>query len=268
MTPERLLDWYEDRFRTIDGSLQEHVDARRFTTANRFVLELLSEYIRENARMGSCEADRVSDQAVRLGLVDFTWINSGQSPAEALQDTLALGEHAEKLGFSRCRLGEHHVQGHACGSPQILAAILAMRTSRIRIGVAAMLLHYWAPLKLVEDFLLLEELFRRIDLGVARDAPDNLRSHRALLDGRPSDDDMLRDDQFGVKRDDLVGHMRGFIEPAHPHYGAAVIPNVAVMPEVWVCGRPCCRTRRAHRGPLLLHSLPWICRTTDSHHAI
>lgn len=183
-----------------------------------------------------------------LGLVDFSWINQGQSPTDALKDTLALGQRAESLGYSRYWLGEHHVEGHACGSPQVMAGILAAATTRIRVGVAAMLLHYWAPLKLVEDFLLLEALFGRIDLGVARARADNLKSHRALLDGRPGDDGLLSGECFGARLDELVGHLRGELDPRHPHYGAAVIPNVGAIPEVWACGAANAATNAARTG--------------------
>jgi alkanesulfonate monooxygenase SsuD/methylene tetrahydromethanopterin reductase-like flavin-dependent oxidoreductase (luciferase family) len=77
---------------------------------------------------------------IRLGLLDFSWVQGDQSPADALSDTLALAELAEVLGFTRFWIGEHHVDGHACGSPQILAGLLAASTRRLRIGVGAMLL--------------------------------------------------------------------------------------------------------------------------------
>jgi luciferase family oxidoreductase group 1 len=173
---------------------------------------------------------------VRLGLLDFSWVRAGQSPVQPLLDTVAIAARAETLGYSRYWLGEHHLEGHACGSPQLLAAIVAGATRRIRVGVGAMLLHYWSPLKLAEDFCLLEGLFGRIDLGVGRGRADNLKSHLALLDGRSSKDGMLDQWEYAAKLDDLIGHVRGTIPPEHPHYGAAVIPDVDVMPELWVCG--------------------------------
>jgi luciferase family oxidoreductase group 1 len=173
---------------------------------------------------------------IGLGLLDFSWVRDEQSPAEALSDTLALAEHAEALGFSRYWIGEHHLDGHACGSPQVLAALLAASTRRIRIGVGAMLLYYWAPLKLAEDFVLLQSLFGRIDLGLGRGGADNPRSHIALLDGRSGTSPMLAEAAYGERVQDLLGHLRGTLPSAHPHHGAAVIPALDVMPEVWVCG--------------------------------
>jgi len=173
---------------------------------------------------------------VRLGLLDFSWVRDDQSPAEALSDTLALAEHSEALGYSRYWIGEHHLEGHACGSPQVLAALLAASTRRIRIGVGAMLLYYWAPLKLAEDFVLLQSIFGRIDLGLGRGGADNPQSHIALLDGRPGTSPMLAEAAYGERLDELLGHLRGTLPRGHPHHGAAVIPALDVMPEVWVCG--------------------------------
>lgn len=172
---------------------------------------------------------------VRLGLLDFSWTHD-RGPLEALSDSVAVAVRAEALGYDRYWVGEHHVEGHASGSPQVLAAVLAARTMRMRIGVGAMLLHYWAPLKLAEDFLLLEAIFGRIDLGVGRGRADNAHSHRALLDGRPGGDEMLESAVYSAKLDDLVGHLRGVLPADHPHQGAAVIPDVSTMPEMWVCG--------------------------------
>jgi luciferase family oxidoreductase group 1 len=174
---------------------------------------------------------------IRLGLLDFGWVNPGQSPVQALSDTFAVAKRAEALGYSRYWLGEHHVEQHVCGSPQILAGVLAASTRRIRVGVGAMLLHYWAPLKLAEDFRFLETVFGRIDLGVGRGRADSLASHRALLDGRRAgDDEMLDERAYAAKLDDLAHHLRRTLPPEHAHYGAPVIPAIDVTPEIWVCG--------------------------------
>ena len=176
------------------------------------------------------------EQPIRLSLLDFSWVRSGQSPAQSLRDTIAVGKRADALGFARFWLGEHHLEGHACGSPQVLAGILASATRRIRVGIGAMLLHYWSPLKLAEDFRLLQAVFGRIDLGLGRGRADNHRSHLALLDGRPQTDEMLDEDTYRTKIDDVLAFMRDAVPEDHPHHGAAVIPELAVCPEVWICG--------------------------------
>lgn len=189
----------------------------------------------------------MAENSIRLSLLDFSWaFDCG--PTEALWDTLAVGVQADRLGYERYWLGEHHLEGHASGSPHVLAGILAASTKRMRIGAGAMLLEYWAPLKLAEDFLLLEAMFGRIDLGVGRGRADNLQSHRALLDGRPGDDAMLGSAAYMGKLDDLVAYVRGTIPADHPHHGAAVIPDIESMPEMWVCGSSTAASEAARTG--------------------
>lgn len=189
----------------------------------------------------------MAERTIRLSLLDFSWVHS-RDPVDALWDTLAVAAHADALGYARYWLGEHHTHGHASGSPQVLAGIVAAATTRIRIGIATLLLHYWAPLKVAEDLLLLEAIFGRIDLGVGRGRADNLLSHRALLDGRCEDDQMLGPSAYAAKLDDLVGYLRGTIPVGHPHHGAAVIPDVEAMPEIWVCGSTTAATEAARTG--------------------
>jgi luciferase family oxidoreductase group 1 len=196
----------------------------------------------------------MGEQRIQLGMLDFSWVNHDQSPVQALKDTVAVAQRAEALGYGRYWLGEHHVEGHACGSPQIFAALLAASTKRIRIGIGAMLLLYWAPLKLAEDFCLLEAIFGRMDLGVGRGLADNFRSHLALLDGRRNNG-MLVEKEYEAKIDELVGHLRGTIPEDHPHHGAAVIPDLDVSPEFWVCGSTTAAQQAARTGTRFCCSL-------------
>jgi alkanesulfonate monooxygenase SsuD/methylene tetrahydromethanopterin reductase-like flavin-dependent oxidoreductase (luciferase family) len=84
--------------------------------------------------------------------------------------------------------------------------------------------------------VLLQSLFGRIDLGLGRGGADNPRSHIALLDGRPGMTPMLPEGEYGERIHELLGHLRGTLPSVHPHHGAAVIPALDVMPEVWICG--------------------------------
>jgi luciferase family oxidoreductase group 1 len=197
----------------------------------------------------------MGEQRIQLGLLDFSWVNEDQSPVQALKDTVAVAQRAEALGYARYWLGEHHVEGHACGSPQIFAALLAASTKRIRIGIGAMLLQYWAPLKLAEDFCLLEAIFGRVDLGVGRGLADNFRSHLALLDGRLGNKGMLGEKEYEARLNELVGHLRGTIPEDHPHRGAAVIPDLDVSPEIWVCGSTMAAPQAARTGTRFCCSL-------------
>jgi luciferase family oxidoreductase group 1 len=87
----------------------------------------------------------------------------------AIEDTLRLAEAAERAGYRRFWVAEHHVEdsSHAC--PELLVALLGTRTRRIRIGSGGVLLRYYSPLKVAETFLMLEALTPgRVDLGIAK----------------------------------------------------------------------------------------------------
>lgn len=195
------------------------------------------------------------EQSIQLGLLEFSWVNAGQSPAQSLRDTFAVAKRAEALGYSRFWLGEHHAHGHSCGSPAVLAGILAASTRRIRVGIGSILLHYWSPLMLAEDFRLLSALFGRIDLGVGRGRADNYESHLALLDGRPLVEGLLGEQEYQRKLDELLGFMRGTLPEGHPHRGAAVIPALDVAPETWVCGTETAGPQAARTGSSFCCSL-------------
>lgn len=93
----------------------------------------------------------------------------GRDAGAALEDTLRLAETADAGGYRRMWVAEHHVDdaSHAC--PEVLVALLATRTQRIRIGSGGVLLRYYSPLKVAETFLMLEAIAPgRIDLGIAK----------------------------------------------------------------------------------------------------
>jgi luciferase family oxidoreductase group 1 len=188
---------------------------------------------------------------IRLSVLDFGLVNvkRGQTPLQSLRDTFAAAELADDLGYARFWVGEHHIHTQAYGSPQVMAAILATTTVRIRIGIGAMLLQYWSALKLAEDFRLLETLFlKRIDLGVGRGRADNMRSHHALLDGRGTAEQMMDETAYAAKLDDLVGFLQGTLPEDHRYRGAPVIPEVNVCPEIWVCGSGTAAVHAARTG--------------------
>ena len=104
---------------------------------------------------------------MHLGLLDFCSLRKRQSPVERVFETVQMAQEAERLGFSRYWLSEHHELGYAHHSPDLLAAILAGGTERIRIGVAGMLMLLHSPLRVAKAFRLMGGLFGgRVDLGV------------------------------------------------------------------------------------------------------
>ena len=116
---------------------------------------------------------------VPLSVLDVAPVSSDRSPVEALADSTALVQEAERLGYHRLWYAEHHnMPGIASSAPEVLIANAGARTSRIRLGSGGVMLPNHAPLVVAERFGTLEALFPgRIDLGY-RPRPRHRPAHR------------------------------------------------------------------------------------------
>jgi len=105
-----------------------------------------------------------------LSVLDQSPIREGGSAAEAIRETLELAQACDRLGYHRYWLAEHHgAAGLAGTTPEILIARIAGLTRHIRVGSGGVMLSHYAPLKVAENFRMLETLFPgRIDLGIGR----------------------------------------------------------------------------------------------------
>jgi luciferase family oxidoreductase group 1 len=115
-------------------------------------------------------------------VLDLSVVNDGQTSAEALAATTELAQVADRLGYERFWVAEHHNMGTvACTSPTLLMAHLAAVTERIRIGSGGVMLPNHAPLVVAEQFALLEALHPgRIDAGIGRAPGSDQRTAMAL----------------------------------------------------------------------------------------
>jgi luciferase family oxidoreductase group 1 len=171
--------------------------------------------------------------SVPLGVLDQSPVVSGRSPAEAIAETVELARLAEELGYRRYWLAEHHaIAALADPSPEILVARVASATSRIRVGTGGVLLPYYSPLKIAEQFRMLEALFPgRIDLGLGRAPGGDPRTALALKDGEyPGAERMPQQVR------DLAGFLDGTLPPDHPYAKVKVQPAGATSPEIWLLG--------------------------------
>ena len=105
-----------------------------------------------------------------LSVLDLSIVRTDGSSADALADTTALAQAADRLGFLRFWVAEHHNMATvASTTPSVLIAHLAANTERIRVGSGGVMLPNHAPLAIAEQFALLESLHPgRIDLGIGR----------------------------------------------------------------------------------------------------
>lgn len=143
----------------------------------------------------------------------------------------ALVPCLDGVGYTRYWATEQH-NPMKSASPTIAAAIAGTLSERMRVGTAGVLLAFYSPLKVVEDFKLLQLMFSgRVDLGVAGcDLVEPMRS--ALLDGRPP----LARDTYLDKVRTLVRLVHGGRAPGLDIAGEQLGPRCRGIPEIWVCG--------------------------------
>ncbi|MFH8240559.1 LLM class flavin-dependent oxidoreductase [Streptomyces sp. NPDC018321] len=168
--------------------------------------------------------------STRFSVLDRSRIREGHTAAEALRDTVALAREAERLGYHRFWVAEHHgVPGVAGSAPTVLAAAVAGATRRIRVGTGGVMLPNHRPLVVAEQFGVLESLFPgRVDMGLGRSVGFTDGVRRAL--GRDKDDA----DDFDAQLAELLGWFRGTSPTgvhARPAEGLTVPPFVLAMGE-------------------------------------
>lgn len=170
---------------------------------------------------------------LRLSVLDQSPVRKGGTPAQAIAETLELARLCDELGYHRYWLAEHHGTTLASATPEILIARIGAETQRIRVGSGGVMLTHYAPLKVAEQFRMLETLYPgRIDLGVGRAPGSDMRTARALADGHPVTDV----ERYPEQLMDLYGFLSGHMPADHPHYGVRAQPAGESLPELWLLG--------------------------------
>ena len=169
-----------------------------------------------------------------LSILDLAIVGSGRSSADALRDTTDLARTAESLGYQRFWVAEHHnMPAVASTSPPVLAAHVAARTSRIRVGSGGVMLPNHPALVVAEQFAMLEALHPgRIDLGLGR-APGTDPATAAALRRSP---DALNADDFPEHVCDLLGMLGHPAAPRDAGRRFAPTPVGTSYPEVVLLG--------------------------------
>ncbi|MDQ2774610.1 MAG: LLM class flavin-dependent oxidoreductase [Acidobacteriota bacterium] len=170
---------------------------------------------------------------MKLSIVDQSPVSEGSTPADALRNSIELGRLADRLGYERYWIAEHHgMDTLASPAPEILIARIAAETSRIRVGSGAVLLPHYSPLKVAEVFRMLHALYPdRIDLGVGRAPGGTALEARALRKGLSADVDTFPDDLL-----ELLAYLENGFPPGHPFGKIKVAPQMPGGPEVWLLG--------------------------------
>ncbi|MFI8202893.1 LLM class flavin-dependent oxidoreductase [Streptomyces sp. NPDC085937] len=168
--------------------------------------------------------------ATRFSVLDRSRVREGHTAPEALRDTVALAQEAERLGYHRFWVAEHHgVPGVAGSAPTVLAAAVAGATRSLRVGTGGVMLPNHRPLVVAEQFGVLASLFPgRIDMGLGRSVGFTGGVRKAL--GRDKEDA----EDFAAQLDELLGWFRGTSPTgvhARPSEGLSVPPFVLAMGE-------------------------------------
>src|ERR1700681_2310968 len=168
--------------------------------------------------------------ALPVGILDQSPVLAGASPRDAVMATIALAREAERLGYHRYGLPEHHaMQGLTAPAPEILLARIAAETTRMRIGTGGVLLPHYAALKVAEQFRMLDALAPgRIDLGIGRAPGGTQRVSMAL--------ESTEIQRFPRQVLDVVGFLDRTLPDDHPYAKLVAMPSGETSPEVWLLG--------------------------------
>ena len=165
---------------------------------------------------------------IPLSVLDLSPITQGSDAAHSYKNTLDLARHAERWGYRRYWLAEHHgMPGIASAATSVLIAYVAGGTSTIRVGAGGIMLPNHSPLSIAEQFGTLESLYPgRIDLGLGRAPGSDQRTAQALRRNLRSDpDDFPRDVQ------ELADYFSG--SPSQP---VRAVPGAGLNVPLWILG--------------------------------
>jgi luciferase family oxidoreductase group 1 len=172
--------------------------------------------------------------ALTLSVLDQSPIRAGGTPAQAIAESVELARAAERLGYRRYWVAEHHAsEGLAGTAPEILVARIAAATAAMRVGSGGVMLSHYSALKIAETFRVLEALYPgRIDLGVGRAPGSDYRTMRALQQGTGA----LGVEHFPTQVADLLAYLRDALPAEHPFAGVTAQPRGPSAPEPWLLG--------------------------------
>jgi luciferase family oxidoreductase group 1 len=165
---------------------------------------------------------------IALSILDLAPIVTGGTAAEALRNALDLARHAERWGYRRYWLAEHHNQpGVASAATAVVISYVAAGTSTIRVGSGGVMLPNHAPIVVAEQFGTLESLFPgRIDLGLGRAPGTDPLTVRALR----------RDETAGDRFPDDVVELQAFFREPSPAQRVRAVPGAGLRVPIWLLG--------------------------------
>jgi luciferase family oxidoreductase group 1 len=166
---------------------------------------------------------------IPFSILDLSPIVEGGDPAQALRNTLDLAQHAERWGYRRFWVAEHHnIDAVASSATAVVIGSIAAGTSRIRVGSGGVMLPNHPPLVIAEQFGTLESLYPgRIDLGLGRAPGTDPVTARALRRDR-----LMAAELFPQE----VQELQSYFRPATPDQAVRAVPGQGLNVPLWLLG--------------------------------
>ena len=164
----------------------------------------------------------------RFSILDLAFVPEGKSPGDALRNSLDLAQHAERWGYHRFWLAEHHnMSGIASAATAVVIGYVAGGTTRIRVGAGGVMLPNHSPLVIAEQFGTLASLYPgRIDLGLGRAPGTDMLTLRALRRGPESAERFPED----------VVELQGYFSTASEKAMVRAVPGAGLEVPLWILG--------------------------------
>ncbi|EJN07125.1 LLM class flavin-dependent oxidoreductase [Herbaspirillum sp. YR522] len=167
---------------------------------------------------------------IAFSVLDLSPINQGSTAAQAFNNTKELAQLAERLGYRRYWLAEHHnMPGIASAATSVVIGHVAAHTRTIRVGSGGIMLPNHSPLVIAEQFGTLESLYPgRIDLGLGRAPGSDQRTARAL-----------RRNQGGDSADSFpqdVVELQDYFAESSPYQALRAVPGAGLKVPIWLLG--------------------------------
>ncbi|SER35232.1 luciferase family oxidoreductase, group 1 [Faunimonas pinastri] len=165
---------------------------------------------------------------IPFSILDLAFIVQGAKPADALHHARDLAQHAEKWGYNRFWLAEHHnMPGIASAATSVAIGYVAEGTKTIRVGSGGIMLPNHAPMTIAEQFGTLEALYPgRIDLGLGRAPGTDQRTLRALRRDPATADNFPQD----------VLELQAFLGEVQPGQTLQAVPGGGSNVPLWILG--------------------------------
>ncbi len=163
-----------------------------------------------------------------LSVLDLAPVPQGSSPADALHNALDLAQHAERLGYRRYWVAEHHnMVGIASAATSVVVGYLAGGTHTIRVGAGGIMLPNHSPLVIAEQFGTLDALYPgRIDLGLGRAPGSDPLTSQAMRRDPMASDSFPQD----------VMELQALLGPVQPGQRVQAVPGGGSAVKLWILG--------------------------------